>query len=267
MRSCITWWRSTLPRRAPGSFRDLLADLERQAGPGAVRKALVRFCRDFPPQAVYQERVPLDEYLLGTTQGVTNREMVLEEMLLLWLANVNPAFSPFRELFDDGALAQETAYRELMAAAGEFFSRQPPFGPDGQSLVDMLRAPALALPDSLSGQLQYIREHWGLLLGRVPDRLLSGLDLIREEEKTFFPGPGPPRFLSRRREQAGGAEKTGALPPDRDWMPRLVLMAKNIYVWLDQLSARRTAAPSPPWTRSRTRNWTSWPPGASPACG
>ena len=65
---------------------------------------------DFPPQAVYQERVPLDEYMLRTSQGVAHREMVLEEMLLLWLANVNPAFSPFRELFDDGELAQETAY-------------------------------------------------------------------------------------------------------------------------------------------------------------
>ncbi len=26
--------------------------------------------------------------------------------------------------------------------------------------------------------------------------------------------------------------------PDRDWMPRLVLIAKNTYVWLDQLSKK-----------------------------
>ena len=31
----------------------------------------------------------------------TEREVVLEEILLLWLANRNPAFEPFRELFDD----------------------------------------------------------------------------------------------------------------------------------------------------------------------
>ena len=32
--------------------------------------------------------------------------------------------------------------------------------------------------------------------------------------------------------------------PDRDWMPRLVLMAKNSYVWLDQLSEKYQTARS-----------------------
>ncbi len=221
----------------PGAFRDLLTELERQAGPGAVRKALDRFCRDFPPQAVYQERVPLDEYMMGTTQGVAHREMVLEEMLLLWLANVNPAFSPFRELFHDGELAHETAYPELMAAAGEFFSRQPAFGPDGQSLIELLRAPALAFPDSLPGQLQYIREKWGLLLGKFLERLLSGMDLIREDEKKFFSGPGPTAVFEPGADEhvVMAGEDAERFSPDREWMPRLVLMAKTVYVWLDQL--------------------------------
>ena len=224
----------------PGAFRDLLAELERLAGPGEVRKALAFFCHEFPPQAVYQERVPLDEYLIGSTQGLAHRETVLEEMLLLWLANVNPAFSPFRELFDDGELARETAYPKLMAAAKDFFSRQPAYGPDGQSLVDLLRAPALAFPDSLPGQLQYIREKWGLLLRKFMERLLSGMDLIREDEKKFFPGPGPTAvFEPRADEQAGVAgEETERFSPDREWMPRLVLMAKTVYVWLDQLGKK-----------------------------
>ena len=39
------------------------------------------------------------------TDGTPNRAIALEELLLLWLANVNPAFPPFEELFDDGPLA------------------------------------------------------------------------------------------------------------------------------------------------------------------
>jgi glycosidase len=225
----------------PAAFNELAAELDRKAGPAEVRKALARFSREFPPQAVYQEQVVLEEYLLGTTKGVANRETVLEEMLLLWLANTNPAFSPFRELFDDSALAGETAYPRIMAAAGDFFSRLPPFGPDGQSLVDLLRAPALAFPDSLSGQLQYIREKWGLLLGKFLERLLNGMDLIREDEKMFFPGPGPATVFDAAAAAAAvagsmAADESERFSQDREWMPSLVLLAKTAYVWLDQLS-------------------------------
>src|SRR5439155_171746 len=84
-----------------------------------------------------------------------------EELLLLWLANVNPAFAPFLELFDEEAL-QGTRFAEAVAALGEFFATQPVFGPDHQSLTDMLRAPAIGSPHSLSGQLEYIRRRWGI---------------------------------------------------------------------------------------------------------
>ncbi len=225
----------------PSAFRELLAELEKKAGAGEARRALLRFCRDFPPLDVQQGRVSPEEYLLGTTQGVPNREAVLEEMLLLWLANANPAFAPFRELFADEDLARDTAYPKLPAVAGEFFAQLPPFGPDGQNLVDMLRSPAKAFPDSLAGQLRYIREKWGLLLGRFLERVLIGGDLIREDEKTFPPGPGPAQVFdaalaAQQAREEGGEEAAERFSPDREWMPRLVLMAKSVYVWLDQLS-------------------------------
>ena len=80
-----------------------------------------------------------------TSHGIEHREIVLEELLLLWLANVNPAFAPFRELFDDSTLKGDTAYNQVLALLDEFLQRQPPFGPDKQKLIDMLRSPAMAL--------------------------------------------------------------------------------------------------------------------------
>jgi len=224
----------------PQVFKILMADLEQNPGSASVRKTLISFCTEFPPQAVHQGQVSIEEYLLGMSKGVSNRETVLEEMLLLWLANLNPAFFPFRELFDDSGLAKESDYQRLMAGAKDFFSRLPPFGPDGQNLVDMLRSPALAFPDSLSGQLQFIREKWGLLLGKYFDRLLSGLDLIKEDEKKYFPGPGPATVFEVRADAGGGAAsgEEEMFSSDREWMPRLVLMAKTVYVWLDQLSKK-----------------------------
>ncbi len=129
----------------------------------------------------------------------------------------------------------------------------------------MLRSPAVAVPYSLSGQLEFIRERWAGLLGKYLYNLLSSLDLIKEEEKAGFFGPGPipiPIYLG-----TGMEAEPERFSPDKDWMPHLVLIAKNAYVWLDQLSARNTSAPSTAWTRSPTKSWICWPAGASPGCG
>ena len=72
----------------------------------------------------------------------------------------------------------------------------PYFGPDDENLIDMLRSPAVAVPHSLSGQLEYIRERWGHLLGHHLYRLLRGLDLIREEEKAAFRIPYPAQWVA-----------------------------------------------------------------------
>jgi hypothetical protein len=221
-------------QRNPQAFGQALDWLDERLGREAVDAALCRFVDEFPPLAVYRQEVPLAGYLEGETAGVPHRQIVLEELLMLWLANANPAFSPFLELFDHAALGRETAYNQIVSELRAFFETQPAFGPDNQNLVDMLRSPAVAVPHSLPGQLEYIRERWGYLLGRYVYRLLSSLDLIQEEERAIFPGPGPSQVY----EFAGLEWDRERFSPDRDWMPTLVLIAKNAYVWLDQLSKR-----------------------------
>jgi hypothetical protein len=218
----------------PEAIRQALEWLQEELGAEAVDAALRRFAADFPPVAVYRREIRPETYLGGETAGVPHRHVVLEELIMLWLTNVNPAFSPFRELFDDTALERETAYTQIASSLNEFFETQPLFGPDNQDLVDMLRSPAIAVPHSLSGQLEYMREHWGSLLGRYLYRLLSSLDLIREEERAIFLGPGPAQVV----EFTGMEAEPERFSPDSDWMPRVVLLAKNGYVWLDQLSRR-----------------------------
>ncbi|MDM7924716.1 MAG: alpha-amylase family glycosyl hydrolase [bacterium] len=212
--------------------------LDAALGRETVDKALAFFADRFPTVSVYRKRLSAAEWLAGRTGDTENRLIALEEMLLLWLANVNPAFSPYSELFDDAGLQEKTAYAEIISGLDGYFKTRLPFGPYGQNLVDLLRSPAVAAPHSLPGQLEYIRLHWGNLLGEYLVRLLGGLDFLQEEEKAAIfglgggPGPGPssaPDFSQLNLE----AERYS---PDRDWMPRLVLIAKNAYVWLDQLS-------------------------------
>jgi glycosidase len=203
-----------------------------QIGEDEVNSALRQFADEFPPVTVYRREIDLDNYLEGKIDGVPNRRIVLEEMLLLWLANMNPAFAPFLELFDDTNLRKSTAYQRIIGELHDFFDTQSPYGPDHQNLLDMLRSPAIAVPHSLSGQLEYIRQRWSTLLGKYLFRLLSSLDLIREEEKAAFLGPGPSRVY-----EFGGLElEEERFSPDKAWMPSLVLIAKNAYVWMDQMS-------------------------------
>jgi len=171
---------------------------------------------------------------------------------MLWLANGNPAFAPFLELFDDMALEKETAYPSIMSSLYTFFDARPVAGAIGgigvgdgdgaagstgaRNLIDILRAPARAAPHSLEGQLKFVQERWGALPGRYIYRLFGSLDLIKEEQKPIFFGPGPVEAPVY--EFAGQEGEPERFSPDREWMPRVVMIAKNAYVWLDQLSKR-----------------------------
>src|SRR4030067_699631 len=69
----------------------------------------------YPEQAVRAGQINamglIDEILhLENVQPISNREVILEEMLVLWLANTNPAFAPYLELFDDSQLEKKTTY-------------------------------------------------------------------------------------------------------------------------------------------------------------
>ncbi len=226
-------------QKSSAVLQQALRWLYEKLGKREVDDALREFTAAFPSLAVYRQETDLDTYLEGETSGTPNRQIVLEEMMMLWLANKNPAFSVLIELFDDSTLKKDTSYLEIMRSLHSFFNDQPQFGPDHQNLMDMLRSPALAVPHSLTGQLEYIREKWGYLLGPYFLRLLSSLDLIKEEEiaelrRAAFWGPVPAEVY----EYLGMEAEPERFSPDLEWMPRLVLMAKNIYVWLHQLSRK-----------------------------
>ena len=220
-------------------MQQALDRLNEEFGKSEVNRTLHKFGDEFPAVAVYRHEIDIEAFMEVEAEGVPHRQMVLEEMLMLWLANMNPAFSPFCELFDDTALKRDTPFLQIISSLKTFFDTQPFFGPGHQNLVEMLRSPAVAVPHSLKGQLEYIRERWGFLLGPYLYRLLTSLDLIKEEEiaeaRRIALWDHVPTEVY---EFAGMEAEPERFSRDLDWMPRLVLMAKNIYVWLHQLSKK-----------------------------
>ncbi|MFN8476118.1 MAG: alpha-amylase family glycosyl hydrolase [Anaerolineae bacterium] len=229
----------------PRLFTDALNRMETDLGPATVNRVLTRFVDEFPPTAVYRQQVDAAQYLRDSTNGVPNREIILEEMLLNWAANLNPAYAPYRELFDDASLQQERGYTRMFNDMRSFFDSQRVPSADGLSmpdlarmnLLDLLRSPALASPYSLFGQLEFLSQKWGAVIGPQVYRVLSSLDLYREDAKRFIfgfapGGPGPVEITDYAEFEA----EPEAFSRDLHWMPRVVMIAKNTYVWLDQLS-------------------------------
>lgn len=224
-------------QKNPSVLEKLNEHLERQFGKPTIDHLISQYCAEFPPIAVYTKEISLESYLNGSVDGLSNRLDVLEEIILLWVTNKNPAaFSAFQELFDERHLDSETKYSLIQKEIYSFFNDQPHFGPENQNLIDMFRSPAIAVPNSLPGQLEFIRSHWGILLGKYLYRLLSSLDLLREEEKLGFTGPGVTQVPVFSRTLLDSEHEQYSA--DREWMPRLVLLAKNTLVWLDQLGKK-----------------------------
>jgi glycosidase len=235
-------------QRDPRAMLDALGWFSSRMGDESLDHTLLSFAEEFPAVSVYRGRQTAAEWLADSTAGVPHRAVVLEELMMLWLANQNLAFRPFQELFDDQPLLAASAYSQLTSALHEYFETRPRFGEESQNLIDLLRAPALAAPDSLEGQLAFIREKWAKLVGDFIRKVLTALDLLKEEEVAIWMRFHPPAH-AHFGGPTWGDSTTAAIPrfdradheyerftPDQDWMPRAVVIAKSVYVWLDQLS-------------------------------
>ncbi|MDR0321644.1 MAG: alpha-amylase [Treponema sp.] len=214
-------------------FETALDRLETNLGEDQTGGMLNAFSNQFPPRSVYKGEKNVAEYLKSKEDGESCRAISIEETMLLSLANLNPAFNPFKFLFDDKDLSKNTVYPDAIEELKAHFKDLPPFGPDGMNLWDFLRSPALAHPDSLLAQLEYMRKHWGLLISKFMARLLMSLDVINEENKPSFFGPGPSEVLT-----FAGLDEYERFSPDQDWMPKTVLIAKSTLVWLFQISQK-----------------------------
>ncbi len=259
----------------PQALTDALRWFEAKLGGVEVERLLLAFTERFPGVDIYRGKVTAAKWLEGASAGLSHREAALEELLMLWLANINPAFKGFRELFEDAPLQEKTAYKTVTAGLPDYFSTRPPLSKEAGTLIEALRAPMLASPESLVGQLEFIRERWVPYLGKELKRVLLAIDVVREEDVAIWmrfhpPAPGThehgemgweahgfvgdeyvgfdddfvvgPDGVRRPRQYASDHQaplvEYEAFSADYAWMPTVVMMAKSTYVWLEQLSKK-----------------------------
>lgn len=231
-----------------GLLRQLLTTLDRRFGRQVVDGILRRFVVEFPPLVVARGDRSAEEFAIAALAEEAPREALLEELIVLWVANQNPAVAPLRELFDDAPLATEPSYLEVLALLIELLAAVRL--PDGPSLLAALRRPVELAPTSLEDQLRTLlgdaeatrredlepRPAW-VALPAEEQRLKRGLDHLAEEVPRLPAGDGPPPVPEPDDDAyAVERQRPRAFAADGGWMPRLALLAKNTLVWLDQLS-------------------------------
>ena len=156
-----------------------------------------------------------------------------EEMLYLWITNQNPALFLLNKLISDQKLAEETAYLTFIEQFRGFKASGPTRQKSGADFVSFLMEPIRQAPNDLLAQMEFIRTHWQDYLEDDLLSLLNGMDFIREEEKSWFTSGHVVQIPEYKNSSNEEQENFTA---DKNWMPKLVLIAKNIHVWLDQLS-------------------------------
>lgn len=244
----------------PGAFKKALNQLNANLGEDSTNKILSEFISLFPPTEVYKGKVSVFDYLNSMTDDRPNIEIALEELFILYFADYNPANQKLKELFDTSYFTNKDLLDKAIHQLDKFFQNEKPFGPDNQDIFTLFRTPIDQSPDNLEGQLDFVMTKWKVFLKeKFSKRILTSKDLMKEDIRfeSFGIGGGAPTiapkykggmnadFLSIGKSGYKYAqdvnnfyEEPENFTPDVPWMPNVILLAKNAFVWLDQLSKK-----------------------------
>jgi glycosidase len=227
-----------LTNTAPGALKSLDQKLADVFDPAASDASFQLILDHFPTTLTHYSPDSSMEYLLSFSGSSAKRHGLYKSFLLIFLADSNPALLKKDNLFTDPKMRLDSRYPSLRSLVFDHFSNQPSLNSGGSSLIDFLIEPSRLHPDSLYDQLDFIRQNWPAALDDdFLIALLNALDRIQEERVRYPIGNTAPQ------DPLGHSLASNSSPadlirfsPDLDWMPNVILLAKNVFVWLDQLS-------------------------------
>jgi ADP-glucose type glycogen/starch synthase len=206
---------------------------------GPLTESFPTYIEMFPALPVELQQCS-DRELYQQLNSPSQVQEFLLELILLYVQKKNPALEIAAPLFWDGEerLNRLTDYRKFLLG----LDRDIPVVDDGfpaqsANLLQRLLEP-LQQVTTLYEQLQLTRNLWGAVL---PEDLLAQISsaMIQFEREGVTPDfPGEPHLEALNPAESFADEEYANFSADTDWMPRTVLLAKSVYVWLDQLSRK-----------------------------
>ncbi|MFO7944950.1 MAG: alpha-amylase family glycosyl hydrolase [Anaerolineales bacterium] len=225
-------------------YSHFLAQLDKETGTSfflALDDFLIPLLGSKPLQKILNEIVtayPLPSNAEGVERS--GRSHLYKISILLFIVEANPAFSPYHQILVDEKLFSNPLYQVYIEKMKEFLSKHDPASIDNsETLLSFLEKPYKLHPSSLIDQLFYIKTHWQDFLDEdMRSSITRSLDYIREdhEARGLTKNTSPEPFTLHNPGDIFDIDDKPHFSQDSDWMSNVVLIAKNIYVWLDQLS-------------------------------
>ena len=174
-------------KQKPLLLTELTDGLEKGFGKDLVNELFDTFVTSFPTPKVYSREMTTNQYIQSQTEGIENQQIIIEEIIVQWIQNQNPAYKTVKELIDDIDLKGKEIYPRAIDYIKKYFDLGPKVTSTGLSLIDMLLKPSQLYPDSVFDQIKYMYENWGDELKPFLSRMLMSLDFFKEEAKRFVP--------------------------------------------------------------------------------
>ena len=194
------------------------------------------FLQNFPNDDIYNERINIANYLNAkdSKSNVENSYLLLEELCLLFLTNENPSFSSYSILFENNIFTTHPAYNMFKKAMWAWSKKNADFGSTQLDIISFLMQPIKEVPNSPEEQLKYIKTHWAVYIKEILYKILEIESFVSQTYRPTFPihYEGESEVITFIPKEKEGFSK------DTGWMPNVVLLAKNTFVYLDQLSKR-----------------------------
>jgi len=194
--------------------------------------------------------------------GAPDKRAMLARLAVLTLALRNPALETLNKALGLNGLKGDPGIDRLLQALPKTLATLRIIPDKPHHAWDVLSAPIVEAPGELDRQLLSIAVHWSSWIGDLGEACALAAGTLREERRPHHQGHGEsrpflaPEFPSTATESSsskGHTDQDPAPPPvedieienfteDRSWMPQVILLAKNIHVWLHQLSRRYNRA-------------------------
>lgn len=218
----------------PDYIQDLTHFLEESLSPDVLNEVLENYLTILPSDAFKATGGTATEYLQGQSRSVPNIHIVVEELLVHILALNNPAFEKYSMVFKEVFHKAIEASDDLLNSVEKWSATARGIGSKNTNIIELLMEPMRSAPNSIEAQLTFVRSNWSNYLGSHLMDLLRGLDQFEEENRFRGFGPGETQVPS----YSGELDQGEYYSADSDWMPRVVMIARNSLVWLDQLSKK-----------------------------
>lgn len=191
------------------------------------------YVSDFPPNSVYNDSISVSGYLLDFNR----KQNTLLEMLMLYFSVNNPSYGDKGFLFDISHISSNSKWDEIMPFIVESATNSLEYKSTGLSFIDLITSGANKFPHSMYDQLTFYFDVFGDILGEYKGIFYMALDYYKEETKPVFYGGSGEALVPAYDEDIYLTGEEG-YSKDAGWMPNVVMLAKNVLVWLSQLSKK-----------------------------